>query len=558
MAIETGAEAVAADHQSRALRGLAVGAGVAALVCVVLGSCGRGSGDLTTGEIRSSLRPAEMVSATDRLLAEGKSAYERHCQVCHGVEGDGAGEAAYLLFPKPRDFTTGTYRLVSTWEGVPTDRDLFITISRGMPGSAMPSWGHLPEKTRWGLVHYLKSLSRHSLEVPEPEGPTTEFGSGRGVIQVPPEPAAGPVGRRRAAELFARGCAPCHGATGRGDGRQVQIDSQGRPTRPRDLTAGIYKGLPEPEEVYKRLVAGLPGSPMPSSSYLHGEDAWHLARYVLSLSSTEQRQQAEMKRYRVVAPKVDELPTHPDAGIWTSVEAVSIHLMPLWWRDERPAEVTVRAVHDGEELALLLVWPDPTYDHTVIRPQDFRDGAAVQFALQRDPPLFAMGQSGGKVNIWMWKSEREADLQPAYQDLDKVYPYMGIDSYPNFLRSPVEQPTREALTLESDPTYVTAWGAGNVVADPTSRSSVEDLTAAGFGTLRALPAVDGSIDTTGVYSIGSYRVLFKRPLRSEATDKRSFRVGKSIPIAFAVWDGRAGDRDGKKSVTIWQELVLAP
>jgi hypothetical protein len=37
------------------------------------------------------------------------------------------------------------YRLVSTWEGVPTDEDLYRTISRGMPGSAMPSWAHLPE-----------------------------------------------------------------------------------------------------------------------------------------------------------------------------------------------------------------------------------------------------------------------------------------------------------------------------------------------------------------------------------------------------------------------------
>jgi hypothetical protein len=29
-----------------------------------------------------------------------------------------------------------------------------------------------------------------------------------------------------------------------------------------------------------------------------------------------------------------------------------------------------------------------------------------------------------------------------------------------------------------------------------------------------------------------------------------------VPVAFAVWNGSAGDRDGKKSVTIWQELLL--
>jgi hypothetical protein len=32
--------------------------------------------------------------------------------------------------------------------------------------------------------------------------------------------------------------------------------------------------------------------------------------------------------------------------------------------------------------------------------------------------------------------------------------------------------------------------------------------------------------------------------------------GARVPVAFAVWNGSAGDRDGKKSVTIWQELVL--
>jgi DMSO reductase family type II enzyme heme b subunit len=157
----------------------------------------------------------------------------------------------------------------------------------------------------------------------------------------------------------------------------------------------------------------------------------------------------------------------------------------------------------------------------------------------------------------MWKSERQADLEPAYQDLDKVYPNIGIDSYPNFLRSPLEQPARHALTLESDPTYVTAWGAGNIVSDPTGRS-VEDLVAQGFGTLEARPAVDPGVAAIGVYGTGSYRVMFRRSLAATGADAPSLRPYQSVAVAFAVWDGSAGDRDGKKSVTIWQELVLGP
>ncbi|MFQ5349693.1 MAG: c-type cytochrome, partial [Thermoanaerobaculia bacterium] len=493
-------------------RQAAVRAAIPTLMGLLLTGCGPSITDLATGEIEASIRPERVLASSAGLLQRGQAAYEKQCQACHGSAGDGQGEAAYLLYPKPRDFTRGQYRLVSTWETMPTDEDLFRTISRGMPGSAMPSWAHLPEEDRWGLVHYLKSLSKRSFEVPEPEEPTKQYGTGKGIIQVAEIPAATPAGEARARELFTKGCAPCHGETGRGDGAQEQVDSLGRPTRPRDLTAGVFKGSPEPQEVYRRIVAGLPGSPMPSNPYLHGDDAWHLTRLVLSLSSPEQRETVEMKRYRVVANRVDELPDHPDAGSWRAVEPVSLHLMPLWWRGNRPEELTVKAVHDGDELALLLVWPDLTWDHTVMRPHDFRVAAAVQFAIGSDPPFFAMGERGGEVNIWMWKSERQADLQPAYQDLDKIYPNMGIDSYPNFLRSPLEQPTRHALTLESDPTYVTAWGAGNVVSDPSGSRSVEDLTAEGFGTLRARPATDLAVGSTGNWATGSYRVLFRRPL----------------------------------------------
>jgi hypothetical protein len=232
--------------------------------------------------------------------------------------------------------------------------------------------------------------------------------------------------------------------------------------------------------------------------------------------------------------------------------------MPLWWRSQRPEELTVRALHDGKELALLLVWADETHDHTAIRPQDFRDAAAVQFSLNSDPPFFAMGEKANFVNIWMWKSERQADMRPAFQELEKIYPNIGIDSYPNLLRSPLEQPMGQALTLESDRTFVTGWGAGNIVSDPELKSPVEDLVAQGFGTLKARPPIDQTVIAKGVYSVGSYRVLFRRELRQRGKNAVRFRVGSTVPVAFAVWNGSAGDRDGKKSVTIWQDLWLKP
>ena len=522
-------------------------------------ACGGGeTGSMEPGLIAHAIEPTEVVPSSAQLLALGEQTYEKQCLACHGAAGDGEGEAAYLLYPRPRDFTVGRYRLVSTWDTVPTDEDLFRTISRGMPGSSMPSWAHLSEATRWGLVHYIKRFTTRDLTVKPDSDPPSFGASGTGIITVPPESPYTDDARARANELYDQGCAPCHGASGKGDGPQDQVDSKGYPTRPRDLTAGIYKGSPEPTDLYRRIVAGLPGSPMPQSGYLHGDDAWHLVHLVREMSSDEQRAKVEMKRFRIVAPRVAELPSHPDSGLWRAAEAVNLHLMPLWWRDERPEELTVKALHDGTRIAMLLSWPDDTHDTTVIRPQDFRDAAAIQFTLAEDPPFFAMGEADSHVNIWMWKSERQADLEPAYQDLETVYPNIGIDSYPNLLRSPLEQPMRHALTLESDPRFVTGWGAGNIVSDPTRMSAAEDLTAGGFGTLRARPRADQAVTAVGNYATGSYVVQFTRALDPGGVDAAALSPGMQTTVSFAVWNGSAGDGDGKKSVTIWQELVIQP
>jgi DMSO reductase family type II enzyme heme b subunit len=49
--------------------------------------------------------------------------------------------------------------------------------------------------------------------------------------------------------------------------------------------------------------------------------------------------------------------------------------------------------------------------------------------------------------------------------------------------------------------------------------------------------------------------VFSRSLSGERGATR-LTPGDRVPVAFAVWNGSAGDRDGKKSVTIWQELLL--
>src|SRR5215831_3408449 len=79
----------------------------------------------------------------------GKALYQRYCTFCHGVHGDGTGESAPYLDPKPRDFTLATFKCRSTPTGtLPTDSDLYDTISRGIHASAMPSWKPLTRQER--------------------------------------------------------------------------------------------------------------------------------------------------------------------------------------------------------------------------------------------------------------------------------------------------------------------------------------------------------------------------------------------------------------------------
>src|SRR3990172_8530796 len=159
------------------------------VVAALLTACGGGPvSSSDPGVMPFSIEPASVRPSSPDLLALGKKIFETECAACHGSAGNGEGEAAYLLYPRPRNFTSGQFIIVSTWDGVPTDEDLFRTVSRGIPGSAMPSWAHLPEETRWGLVHYVKSFSKRPIAVNANREPDASGSGGAGIIMIPEEP----------------------------------------------------------------------------------------------------------------------------------------------------------------------------------------------------------------------------------------------------------------------------------------------------------------------------------------------------------------------------------
>jgi cytochrome c oxidase cbb3-type subunit 2 len=222
---------------------------------------------------------AMTIPDTADLRAIGREVFVNHCVGCHGTQGDGAGRAATFLSPLPRDFTAGVFKFRSTPSGtLPTDGDLYRTITRGVRWTAMPPWHEVPDKERIAVVAYLKTLSKRWKEdAAEPAIP----------LPPPPKASAALVARGKTLYVQAK-CAECHGESGRGDGPSADTlrDDVQRPIRPADFTRGQLKGGASVTDVYRTMTTGLDGTPMPSfADSMSDEERWAIAYYVLSLSA---------------------------------------------------------------------------------------------------------------------------------------------------------------------------------------------------------------------------------------------------------------------------------
>ena len=114
------------------------------------------AGHVASTDSRRSATPA--TSIPNPMLARGDELFAKHCTICHGENGDGAGKFAYLMNPRPRDFRQGDFKLATTQNQIPTLDDLVRTISRGMPGSAIPPWDHLPLADLRSLAAYVRQF----------------------------------------------------------------------------------------------------------------------------------------------------------------------------------------------------------------------------------------------------------------------------------------------------------------------------------------------------------------------------------------------------------------
>jgi len=452
----------------------------------------------------------------------GKRVYVKWCAGCHGDAGAGDGAAAAYMLPRPRNFTSGLYKIRTTASGqLPTDADLERAIDEGLPGSAMPGWkGRLSQSERRDVRAYIKTFSsffgdtsQHvvALKFSSPPGGGTSV-------------AALKVGRQFYDSI---GCRKCHGDQGRGDGPSAPTlkDDADFPIFAADLhQSWRFRGGGSVEDIYRRLRTGLDGTPMPSfadlidQKFLTDEELWRLAQYVRSLSPNTPPEVRDV----VHAPQVPgTVPVSPDDSAWTRVARSWFPLVgqvihKSRWFAPAVAGVWVQAVHDGKTLALRVSWDDRT---------ESPDTAWLKFE-ERILETVAGDDSapGPKAEPW---------------------PDQLAVQFPRHLPPGMERPYF-LMGATTDPVYQWRWTSRPRRAFAGLARGIER-----FDTLPGAPAGEAT------YERGEWRLVLTRALATPDTaNEVQLEAGRPIPMAFFAWDGSSGEHGSRMAVSTWYFLAL--
>jgi len=484
----------------------------------------------------------------------GKQNYNKYCLSCHGLEGKGDGELSYLLYPKPRDLTSGLFKIRSTPAGnPPTDSDLITTIRKGMPGTAMPSFNFLNPDELKDIVSYVKDLGNinnsNAAQIPIPD----EISKTDELLK---------LGKSIYTEI---GCNKCHGEIGTGDGlsSNALVDSRGYPIIPRDFTSGVYLGGGQVEDLYLRFVGGMDGTPMPAYGNLaellgkpksdENKLAWSLVYYVKSLEtgiSSETIQSPEDGKITALAvnkrTKSEKL-LDASSRFWEKTDSYSIPISRLWQSDNVNYQmVEVQAVYNSKYIAIKLEWEDLTSEESLYRVQDFQDGAAIQFSIDGTKGFHGMGSEDHPTDIWFWKAEWQIRVVEK-TDSDIVLAYANrisdsdVETYP---------------ALMNDMAYISGRDAGNINSESGKTSPVENVTAVGPQTVTSFHENNQQVLGKGTWDGQKWRVVFVRGRKSDSEQKVNFKKGDRIPVGFAIWNGSERDRNGQKMVSTWYDLEL--
>jgi hypothetical protein len=218
----------------------------------------------------------------------------------------------------------------------------------------------------------------------------------------------------------------------------------------------------------------------------------------------------------------------PTDDEWNAVPETTYALMPQLITVPNGggsvSRVSVRAIHDGEELAFRLQWADSSPDRGV-GVDTFRDAAAIGFPVGRPTtvPSPFMGDAEHPVVIWQWAADFDADAEGRSR-FGERYPHSdGVWIFPQDL---------------SVRRWVRAWRGANPVIEYIAK---------GFGTLT--PRMEAAVTGTGDYKRGTWSVVLRRSLSTSNEEDPVFIPGETSSAILAIWNGDKKEVNGRKAVT---------
>jgi mono/diheme cytochrome c family protein len=118
--------------------------------------------------LATGARAGPQPKKTPALLETGRVSFQLNCASCHGEHGEGDGVSAASLQPRPRNFITEPFKHGATAAQV------FRTLEKGVPGTAMIAFAHLSEEEHWALAYHVVELRAHGKDAAKGRAKSTK------------------------------------------------------------------------------------------------------------------------------------------------------------------------------------------------------------------------------------------------------------------------------------------------------------------------------------------------------------------------------------------------
>jgi len=491
-------------------------------------------------------------------IEAGKRVYFTKCVWCHGVDGGGDGPSADRLWPRPRNFNQGTFKIRHTASGeLPLPQmDLFQTVTHGLPGSAMPSWeGILSEDQRRQVIAFVTSQLVKDRKFDDKETETFTVLQLDSLKPIPPSKESLDKGAQLVVD---KKCIECHGVDGHGDGNAFNLkDDWGFPIQPASWHKcwnfrGSRQDPYDVKNIFRTFSTGVNGTPMPSfADNTTIEERWHIANFVQSLCERDAKGNPleidpltdKPKTNFVIrsGPIEGEIPADPENELWQKRERRIVALGGQITHKPRNFvnrldDVWVKSIYNEKSIAFLFQWED-------------RSKSVAQGKRPFQPTQVNLDEYGIKEQP---PKTGEPDSIAAKQNNYTVYNDAFAVEFPvKWQELPPPEKPRFLWGDQKYPVDIVKWEADGSLRAFTGTGWDQDFEERDdFAEKMKLLKAE--------WKDGLWTLIIQRPLKGDYDEDTYFEMGKYIPTVFFAWDGHNGDIGRKLAVSAFYYTILEP